>query len=54
MYNKSLQLIPAVPPQLSLKDVPDQGTVSIIGTLYVQKWFASDSKSIEITVDKKD
>lgn len=36
------------------KEVPDEGTAPIVGTLYVQKWFAGDSKSIEITVDKKD
>lgn len=36
------------------KEVPDEGTAPIVGTLYVQKWFAGDSKSIEITIDKKD
>ena len=36
------------------KEVPDAGTAPIVGTLYVQKWFAGDSKSIEITIDKKD
>lgn len=36
------------------KDVPDEGTAPIVGTLYVQKWFAGDSKSIEITIDRKD
>lgn len=36
------------------KEVPDEGTAPIVGTLYVQKWFAGDSKSIEVTIDKKD
>ncbi|MEH6355215.1 MAG: hypothetical protein V7760_04220 [Marinobacter sp.] len=36
------------------KEVPDEGTAPIVGTLYVQKWFAGNSKSIEITIDKKD
>ena len=36
------------------KEVPDEGTAPIVGSLYVQKWFAGDSKSIEITIDKKD
>ncbi|KAG1694899.1 hypothetical protein GQR58_006837 [Nymphon striatum] len=36
------------------KEVPDEGTAPIVGSLYVQKWFAGDSKTIEITIDKKD
>ncbi|WP_041635373.1 hypothetical protein [Marinobacter sp. BSs20148] len=35
------------------KEVPGAGTAPIVGTLYVQKWFAGDSKSIEITIAKK-
>ena len=35
------------------KEVPGAGTAPVVGTLYVQKWFAGDSKSIEITIDKK-
>lgn len=35
------------------KEIPDEGVAPIVGTLYVQKWFAGDSKSIEITIDKK-
>jgi hypothetical protein len=35
------------------KEVPDEGTAPVVGTLYVQKWFAGDCKSIEITIDKK-
>ncbi len=36
------------------KEVPEEGTAPIVGTLYVQKWFAGESKSIELTIDKKD
>ena len=35
------------------KEVPDEGTAPIVGSLYVQKWFAGDSKTIEITINKK-
>lgn len=36
------------------KEVPDEGTAPIVGSLYVQKWFAGSSQSIEITIEKKD
>jgi len=36
------------------KEVPEEGTPPIVGSLYVQKWFAGSSKTIEITIDKKD
>ena len=36
------------------KENPDEGTAPIVGTLYVQKWFAGTSKTIEITIEKKD
>ena len=36
------------------KEVPEEGTAPIVGTLYIQKWFAGSSKNIEITIDKKD
>jgi len=36
------------------KEVPDEGTAAIVGSLYVQKWFAGDSKTLEVTIDKKD
>lgn len=36
------------------KEVPEAGTAPIVGSLYVQKWFASESKSIEVTIEKKD
>jgi len=34
------------------KEVPDEGTAPIVGSLYVQKWFAGSSKNIEITIKK--
>ncbi len=36
------------------KEVPEDGTAPIVGSLYVQKWFAGTTKSIAITIDKKD
>ena len=36
------------------KEVPEEGTAPIVGSLYVQKWFAGESKSIEVTIEKKD
>ena len=36
------------------KGVPEEGTAPIVGTLYVQKWFAGDSKLLEVTIDRKD
>jgi len=36
------------------KEIPEEGTPPIVGSIYVQKWFAGDSKNIEITIDKKD
>jgi len=34
------------------KEVPDEGTAPIVGSLYIQKWFAGSSKNIEITIKK--
>lgn len=36
------------------KETPADGEAPIVGSLYVQKWFAGNAKSIEITIDKKD
>ena len=36
------------------KEVPEEGEAPILGTVYVQKWFAGDTKTLEITIDKKD
>lgn len=36
------------------KEQPEDGKAPIMGSLYVQKWFAGDSKTLEITIAKKD
>lgn len=36
------------------KEVPEEGTAAIVGSLYVQKWFAGQSKTLEVTIEKKD
>ncbi len=36
------------------KELPEEGKAPVLGSLYVQKWFAGNSKKLEITVEKKD
>ena len=36
------------------KEVPGDGKPPIVGSLYVQKWFAGSTKTLEITLTKKD
>jgi hypothetical protein len=36
------------------KEIPEDGNPPIIGSIYVQSWFAGNSKNIEITISKKD
>ena len=36
------------------KEIPEEGTAPIMGTLYVQKWFAGTSKTLEVTLEKND
>lgn len=36
------------------KEIPEDGMPPVIGSIYVQKWFAGDSKNIEITINKVD
>jgi hypothetical protein len=36
------------------KELPEEGMPPIIGSIYVQKWFAGNSKKIEITINKVD
>ena len=36
------------------KEVPEEGKAPIVGSIYLQKWYAGSSKSITITLDKKD
>jgi hypothetical protein len=35
-------------------EVPQDGMPPILGSIYVAKWYAGDSKTIEITINKKD
>ena len=36
------------------QEVPEEGKAPMMGTIYVQKWFAGSTKNIEVTIDKKD
>jgi hypothetical protein len=36
------------------KEEPEAGAAPIVGTLYVQKWFAGDCKSLQVTIEKQD
>jgi len=36
------------------KEIPEEGSAPIVGSLYVQKWFAGATKTIDITIVKKD
>jgi hypothetical protein len=36
------------------KEVPEDGMPPVLGSIYIQKWFAGDSKNIELTVNKID
>lgn len=36
------------------KEVPEDGMPPIIGSIYVQKWFAGESQKIELLITKKD
>ena len=36
------------------KEVPEDGMPPIIGSIYVQKWFAGSTKNISVTIDKQD
>ena len=33
------------------KEVPAEGKAPIVGSLYVQKWFAGDSKTLQLTIE---
>ena len=35
------------------KEVPEEGKAPIVGSLYVQKWFAGDCKKLSISIEKK-
>lgn len=36
------------------KELPAQGQAPIVGSLYVQKWFAGNTKTLEVTIEKRD
>jgi len=36
------------------KEVAEPGQAPIVGTVYVQKWFAGDCKNLELSIEKKD
>lgn len=36
------------------KEIPKDGMPPILGSIYVQKWFAGNSKTIEVTIEKKE
>ncbi len=36
------------------KEVPEAGKPPIVGSLYVQKWFAGDTKKMQVTLQKCD
>jgi len=35
------------------KEVPKDGLPPVIGSIYVQKWYAGGAKEIEVTITKK-
>jgi len=34
------------------KEIPKDGMPPILGSIYVQKWYAGNSKHIEVTINK--
>jgi len=36
------------------KEVPEDGMPPVIGSIYLQKWFAGDSQKLELVITKKD
>lgn len=36
------------------KEVLEEGKAPILGTVYVQKWFAGDTQTLEIIINKQD
>jgi hypothetical protein len=38
---------------LRFKEVPEEGKAPVLGSLYVQNWYAGDSKSLQVTIEKK-
>jgi hypothetical protein len=38
---------------IRFKEVPEEGKAPVLGSLYVQNWFAGDAKQLEVTIEKK-
>ncbi|WP_170176746.1 hypothetical protein [Litorilituus sediminis] len=36
------------------KEVPEDGMPPVIGSIYIQKWYAGSSKTIEVVINKLD
>ena len=36
------------------QEIPEEGKAPVMGTIYVQKWYAGSCKNIEVTIDKKE
>jgi len=36
------------------KEIPAEGQAPIVGSLYVQKWYAGTAKTLEVTIEKTD
>jgi len=36
------------------QEKPAEGEAPIVGSLYVQKWFAGKNKTLQVTIEKKD
>lgn len=36
------------------KEIPESGMPAVLGSIYVQNWFAENNKNIEITIKTKD
>lgn len=34
------------------KEVPPEGAPSLIGTLYLQKWYAGSAEKVSVTIEK--
>jgi len=34
------------------KEVPADGEAPVLGTLYVQKWYAGDAKTLRVSIEK--
>ena len=35
------------------KEVVEEGRAPVVGSIYVQKWFAGDAKELKVTIEKE-